>query len=219
MFHDSHHIFIYMMGDIAFVPVEVLLVTLILHNILTYREKKAKMQKMNMVIGVFFCELGNRLLKFFAEHDSNLESLNNHLIPNGKWEEVHFKAALKNIENHSFDADIKENSLDELRTFLLGKREFLLGLLGNPNLLEHDRFTDTLWAVFHLAEEFAHRKSVLNLPEKDYAHIKLDMNRAYSSMVAEWIEYNRHLKTSYPYLFSLSVRTNPFDPLANVEVS
>jgi len=31
----------------------------------------------------------------------------------------------------------------------------LLGLLGNPNLLEHDSFTDLLWAVFHLMEELS----------------------------------------------------------------
>jgi hypothetical protein len=29
----------------------------------------------------------------------------------------------------------------------------------------------------------------------------------------------QHLKTDYPYLFSLAVRTNPFDPDAKVEVS
>jgi hypothetical protein len=27
-----------------------------------------------------------------------------------------------------------------------------------------------------------------------------------------------HLKNDYPYLFSLAVRTNPFDPNASVEV-
>jgi len=27
-----------------------------------------------------------------------------------------------------------------------------------------------------------------------------------------------HLKNEYPYLFSLAIRTNPFDPEASVEV-
>jgi hypothetical protein len=34
IFHDTHHIFIYMIGDIAFIPIEVLLVTLIIHQLL-----------------------------------------------------------------------------------------------------------------------------------------------------------------------------------------
>ncbi len=54
IFHDTHHIFIYLIGDIAFVPIEVLLVTLIIHRLLSDREKRALLKKMNMVIGTFF---------------------------------------------------------------------------------------------------------------------------------------------------------------------
>jgi len=32
------------------------------------------------------------------------------------------------------------------------------------------------------------------------------------------LAYMKHLKKEYPYLFSLAVRTNPFDPGASVEV-
>ena len=37
-------------------------------------------------------------------------------------------------------------------------------------------------------------------------------------LIAEWIAYMRHLKSDYPYLYSLAVRTNPFDPNASAEV-
>lgn len=39
LFRDAHHIFIYLIGDIAFVFIEVFLVTLIIHELLSYREK------------------------------------------------------------------------------------------------------------------------------------------------------------------------------------
>ena len=61
IFRDTHHIFIYLIGDIAFVFLEVLLVTLILHQLLRYREKKAMLNKLNMVIGAFFSEVGGEL--------------------------------------------------------------------------------------------------------------------------------------------------------------
>jgi hypothetical protein len=38
IFRDPHHIFIYLVGDIAFVFVEVLLVSLIIHQLLNMRE-------------------------------------------------------------------------------------------------------------------------------------------------------------------------------------
>lgn len=55
-FRDPHHIFLYLIGDIAFVFIEVLLVTLIIHQLLSRREKQAMLKKLNMVIGAFFSE-------------------------------------------------------------------------------------------------------------------------------------------------------------------
>jgi di/tricarboxylate transporter len=66
IFRDVHHIFIYMIGDIAFVPIEVLLVTLIIHRLLSEREKRAQLEKLNMLIGTFFSEVGRVHYVFLA---------------------------------------------------------------------------------------------------------------------------------------------------------
>jgi hypothetical protein len=44
----------------------------------------------------------------------------------------------------------------------------------------------------------------------DEAHLAVDIRRAYNALLAEWILYVEHLKADYPYLFSLVVRTHPF---------
>ena len=44
IFRDAHHIFIYLLGDIGFVFIEVLLVTLIIHHLLAEREKRAMLK-------------------------------------------------------------------------------------------------------------------------------------------------------------------------------
>ena len=75
IFKDAHHIFIYMVGDIAFVPIEVLLVTLIIHRLLSVREKRSMLKKLNMVIGAFFSEVGTRLLKSFYDFDTQADSI------------------------------------------------------------------------------------------------------------------------------------------------
>jgi hypothetical protein len=87
--------------------------------------------------------------------------------------------------------------------------------LENPNLLEHESFTDLLWSVFHLTEELIYRANIRQLPETDYEHLASDIKRAYTLLVFEWLSYLKHLKDDYPYLFSLMVRTNPFDPDAS----
>jgi len=87
----------------------------------------------------------------------------------------------------------------------------MLSLLANPNLLEHDTFTDLLWAVFHLSEELSSRPDLTRLPRTDNDHLSGDMKRAYMLIITEWLAYMKHLKHDYPYLFSLAVRTNPMD--------
>jgi len=105
-----------------------------------------------------------------------------------------------------------------LREFLIKKREFLLTLLENPNLLEHESFTNLLWAIFHFTEELLYRRDLKNLTDKDREHLRGDINRVYGLIIFEWLNYMKHLSADYPYLFSLAMRTNPFDANASIEI-
>lgn len=219
VFRDPHHIFIYLLGDIAFVPLEVLLVTLIIHRLLAEREKRSLLHKLNMVIGTFFREMGTELLARLVERDANCERIGRELRVEAGWTDEAFREAALRLQQHKPDIDPRRGHLDELTQFLQEKRGFLLGLLQNPNLLEHDSFSDLLWAVFHLADELAHRRDLSDLSDTDCAHLGGDMARVHRHLVAQWVGYMKHLKHDYPFLFSLALRTNPFDPEAKVEVA
>jgi hypothetical protein len=69
-----------------------------------------------------------------------------------------------------------------------------------------------------LTDELAHRTDLRKLPDSDYEHLAGDIKRAYHQLLIQWLEYMKHLKRDYPYLFSLAMRTNPFDPNASIEV-
>lgn len=208
----------YFFQDLAFVPISVLMVTLIIDQVLRIREKRSLLKKMNMVIGAFFSEVGTDLLKLIALFDLHYETLSKNLIISGKWSEQDFSRLKKQLEDFDYRLDSKKSDLEVLKGFLTGKRNFLLGLLENPNLLEHESFTDLLWAVFHLTEELNCRADTRGLPDTDYKHLSGDIKRAYVLLISEWLSYMKHLKVDYPYLFSLAVRTNPFDPDALPEV-
>lgn len=218
IFRDAHHIFIYMIGDIAFVFIEVLMVTLIIHGVLSLREKRAIMDKLNMVIGAFFSEVGTNLLKVFSNMDPESLRVRRGLILTADTSESDFSSLRQSLEAHDYAVSTDRDALEELQGFLVDRRNFLLRLLENPNLLEHESFSDLLWAVFHLTEELAHRRDVRRLPETDYQHLAGDVARAYKLLAAEWLAYMKHLRNNYPYLFSLAIRTNPFDPDASAEV-
>jgi len=218
IYRDTHHIFIYLLGDIAFIPVQVLLVTLIIENLLNWREKKSKMAKLEMVIGTFFSDTGTKLAERFFHLDPNAEAIRGQLVIKDDWTNERFASAVNTLQKHKYDLQIDKVDLLELRTYLLDKRKFLMRLLENPNLFEHEKFTDMLWSIFHLTEELIHRKELKGLPPSDIKHLLGDMKRAYQAIIFEWIEYMKYLKTEYPYLFSLAMRTNPFNPDSSIYV-
>ncbi len=218
IFRDAHHIFIYLLGDIAFVFFEVLLVTLIIDQLLHEREKQSLLFKLNMIIGIFFSEAGTEILRLLSSFDTQVERIRGDFLVTDRWKKEDFLALRKRITAYEHKMDSRQADMDQLRDHLLGKRDFMLRILENPNLLEHEGFTDALWATLHLAEEFTGRKSLQNLPRADHGHLAHDMERAYSRLISEWLNYMWHLRRHYPYLFSLAMRTNPFDLNASVEV-
>lgn len=208
----------YLVDDVAFLLIQVPIVTLFIDRLLQRREKDAMLQKLNMVIGAFFTEVGNDLLSSLAAVDSSASSVREQLVPKASWKADDFAHARMTIAEHDAVIDAGALDLDSLRVVLLEHRAFVLNLLGNQSLLEHESFTDLLWAITHLAEELQARPDLSGLPRTDAAHISGDIKRAYRLLTSEWVDYMRHLQTSYPYLFSLAVRTNPFDPSARVTV-
>jgi len=214
IFHDSHHIFIYFVGDVAFVFIEVLLVTLLLHQLLEMREKKSRLEKLNMVIGAFYSEVGTNLLIYFSNLDPDIDQIKKDLIVTKEWTHEEFLDVSKKLKQYNYGVTVNKLDLERLHSFLVEKRFFLVRLLENQNLLEHETFTDLLWAVFHLTEELDARKQFKDLPDTDVDHLKGDVERVYNQLVDQWLDYMEHLKDYYPYLFSLAMRINPFDETA-----
>ena len=187
--------------------------------ILAKREIESRMEKLNMVIGVFYSEVGLDLLSRFSRYDPNFDSIRPGLIVTGTWTDKNFIDAGKKSIKHDFSVDISLVDFPSLKDFLASKRDFLLRLLENPVLLEHQSFTDLLRAVFHLTEELAYRSSFDDMPIPDASHLAGDIKRGYHLLTAEWISYMKYLKNNYPFLFSLAVRTNPFNKEASVIVT
>lgn len=218
IFNNPHHIFIYLLGDIAFVPIEVLLVTMILHRLLEDREKKVKLKKLSMVIETFFSEMGTKTMKWFLDTDSDLENIRNNLLIKNNWTSNDFKGTVKRLKKHDFKTDIRKIDIQDLHDYLTEKRDFILRLLQNPVMLEHESFTDLLRALSHLTEELSCRDDLKDIPDTDYEHLAGDVQRVYGRLVNQWVNYMEYLKVEYPYLFSLAVRTNPFDEKAKAAV-
>lgn len=179
--------------------------------LLSRHEKRFRMQKQHVLLGIFFSEAGTELLRRFIGFDDDIGPLRQTMAFDADWPEKQFASLSQMLDEHSYDVDANKESLVELRDFLESRGNLLLRLLESPYLLEHESFTDLLRAIFHLREELLNRKNLRDLPLSDYQHLSGDINRAYRLLARHWLEYLHHLKELFPYLFSLAVRMNPFD--------
>lgn len=218
VFQDLHHIGIYTLGDIAFVPLEVLLVTLVIHQMLDLRDRRKRLEKLNMVIGTFFSAVGTKLLVYLSDNDPHLPEIRQSLVVSDNWTEETFRKVDRELRTYPYDVAIDRIDLAGLKQFLISREDLMLRMLENPTLLEHESFTELLRAVFHLTEELERRPGFESLPDTDLAHLSGDIDRIYRLLVLQWLDYMEYLQKNYPYLFSLAMRTNPFDEKASAIV-
>ena len=213
---DFNYIFDNFILKLAFLPIYVLFTTLLLDGLLTLRESKINNRKKNMIIGVFFTEVGKKLLVLLSVYCNNIPELNKQLIVTDKWTSQSYQLAKERIMSTDFKIGI-HCSIDEVHEFLLAKREFLIQLLQNPNILEDESFTNLLLAAFHLSEELIHRTAEGELREDDVHHLAIDIKRIYGQLIFEWLCYLEHLSKNYPFLFSLETRVNPLIGLSGTD--
>lgn len=218
LFNDPRTLFFYLALDIVFVPVQVLLVSIVIEQLLSERETQIKRRKLNMVIGAFMGELGTRLLGDMNRLRVDARAFDAALNVDRDWKQNDYRQARQQVAaSHLFFASTM-GDLAGLRALLLPQRNFVLGLLQNANTLEHEAFSDLLLAVCHLTEELECRGDFALLPESDHQHLHGDILRAYGLLVTQWLSYMEHQQSHYPYIFSLAVRTSPFNPNASAVV-
>ncbi|KUG19897.1 hypothetical protein ASZ90_010371 [hydrocarbon metagenome] len=179
------------------------------------RERRDRFRKMNMLIGVFFSEAGTGMLRYLASRDPDLAAIREDLIVTAAWSERDYARVCRRLKDYAYRIDMQQVDLEAVRRFLDEKRGILLQLLQNPALLEHDDFAGVLSAVFHLTEELEVRDDLTRLPAMDVAHLRSDTERIYRLLTYQWLAYMKHLKEHFPYLYSLALRTNPFDENAS----
>jgi voltage-gated potassium channel len=182
------------------------------------REEAIRQQKVDMVTGLFFSEMGNELLKHFIRFDPEVETLHKILKISAEWKNEDFDKAHNLLKKHRLSINSYQGDIPALFKDLQNRADLLLRLIENPIIQEHENFAELLRALFHLRDELLNRNDLSELLDSDRKHLEGDIERVYKLLIFEWLRYIRYLKKSYGYLFSLAIRTNPFDPGATAVV-
>ena len=117
VFQDAHHLFIFLIGDLAFIPIEVLVITLIIDQMLESREKKSRLEKLNMVIGVFFSRFGTPLLEQLTRTDPTIEKVKQRLVIGDEWRNDMFRDVQTFLNSYSCSITIERVDKAALREY------------------------------------------------------------------------------------------------------
>ncbi|WP_270301286.1 hypothetical protein [Terrisporobacter petrolearius] len=191
----------YSLMNLCFIPVNSLVVTLILERLIDYKAKQERMEKLSMLIGLFFTEVGYKLMRLIIKADkggkNSITSFNN------------LDEVKNQVEKHDYNIDMKDIDLDEIKDVLLENSNLLVNLISNENITEHEIFTDLLMSVIHLRDEIIFYKNDKN-NQLDISHLEKDILRVYKNIAMQWVDYLKYLNKSYPFLYNNAIRLNPF---------
>lgn len=211
IFRRTSDTLFYILQDLRFAFVNVLLVTFVIDQLLRRRELASLQHKMNMVISAFFNEAGLTLLNYLSRFDRHVDQIREITGLGDRWSRRQFEAARKQLEAYEYSIDCHCADLEDLRELIASRRLFFVQLLTNSNLLEHESFTELLWAISHLAQELTYREDLDNLSEQDNRHLEEDMRRVYIRLTYQWLLYMWHLQHDNPYLYEFVRDRSPFE--------
>jgi hypothetical protein len=135
IFKDPHRIFIYMVEDIAFIPIEVFFVTLIIHRLLEYRDKRSKLKKLNMGIGAFYSEVGNSFIKDIISFDSQVDEIRKGLLIDNSWTAREFNNIAVKSKEYRYSIETQPGDLVKLKRSFWQSELSFLGLLKTRTCL------------------------------------------------------------------------------------
>lgn len=105
-----------------------------------------------MLRGAFFSEMGNNLLSSLACFDRESEEIIRELELPEDWSEREFLNIRNKIHKQDYEIKASGDSFAGVKDFLLEKKQFVLDLLMNQNLIENESFSNLVWSVYHLTE-------------------------------------------------------------------
>lgn len=187
--------------SICIIPINTLIVTVVFEKLLEKKAKKERLNKLNMLVGLFYSEMGYKLMNIMVAASSSkvccIDSFSD------------FKYILKEINKHKLTIDFNKLDYVALENLLVSNKDLLINLISNENILEHEVFADLLMSVAHLRDEVIFRKDKTLSPE-DKSHLKIDILRVYKTISIQWVHYLQHLQKHYPYLFNSALQNNPY---------
>lgn len=136
LFHDPKNTVFYLFQDLAFVPVQALIATLLLNRFVDLIQRMQTRKKLHVIVSAFFSELGTAIVCMFAELNDNNQEFTDQVDILKASEAADTRKArneLKSkINEFPFQISATPERLAAMSQLLVEKKSFMMGCWKIP---------------------------------------------------------------------------------------
>ena len=197
IFKDVRNTEFYIFQDMAFIPISIAITTVVVGELLDINNKRDSRQKTRMLTSTFFSDIGFELMSMLALV-SNIDEELLHTINDTELSESDKIAAIKKSD-FTVNADMGIYTI--IRDVIIASKTDILILSSNPMLYDHEYFSDLLWELLHLMDEFRLRGDYVKLTPNDLTELNSDFAQVLELLLINWVVNAKYLKETYPNFY------------------
>lgn len=204
IFDDKRTTAFYIFQDLAFMPITIAIATLVVGDLMNRRQQKEQQEKTRMLTSSFFTQMGTDLIDTMIQDSANAGELKQ-LMQSPLQSDKDVQKVQAQLQNADLDFTLTEEVYDQSMDLILKNQLSLLTLSSNPLLLEHECFTEMLWGIFHLNDEFRLRGKYSKLDEAGREHMQEDFIKVFRLLLINRVANLKYLRDTYPNYYSASL--------------
>ncbi len=210
IFRDLHHLAIFGLHELAFVPLEVILVTLGLDKLVEKTHREEARSKVSIIETLYFNESGGTMLRYLTSFDPDAARLRELLQVTENWRSSDFRQAIRQLKSYPFLLDLDRIDFFGLHYHLSQRHEYYRSMLENPALTQSEAFTEMIMKIYLLWEELDGRTNLYQLPEKDRNYLAELLHEIYRELTEYWLDnvYNHSIHNRFR--LHRAIESNPF---------
>lgn len=210
IFRDLHHLAIFGLHELAFVPLEVILVTLGLDQLVEKTHREEARSKVSIIETLYFNESGSTMLRYLTSFDPDAARLRELLQVTQDWRSSDFRQAIRQLKSYPFLLDLDRIDFFGLHYHLSQRHEYYRSMLENPALTQSEAFTEMIMKIYLLWEELDGRTNLYQLPEKDRSYLAELLHEIYRELTEYWLDnvYNHSIHNRFR--LHRAIESNPF---------
>lgn len=197
IFKDVRNTEFYIFQDMAFIPISIAITTVVVGELLDINTKRDSRHKTRMLTSTFFSDIGFELMSMLALV-SNIDEEVLRKINNDNLSE---SEKINVIKSSTFTINADMGIYNIISDVIIASKTDILILSSNPMLYDHECFSDLLWELLHLMDEFRLRGDYVKMTPDDLTQFNDDFALVLELLLINWVVNAKYLKETYPNFY------------------